>query len=161
MLTEEQKRINGPNTRWFPKEQEPAPIVIGEAMPLSHPAESAFVAQPGGDEMATPVSRARGLTLRMAPLLAISLAVSVALVALVFRNPIENWPMVLLAWGVFSLAAWHFADRREYQFSRNGLERHRADLAASLYAQDSRQQYELRRRQLDYYLHELEQRNGN
>jgi hypothetical protein len=52
-----------------------------------------------------------------------------------------------------------YADRQEYRYSRNGLERHRIDRAVELATTQMEQNHELRREAIGAFIQYLEQKH--
>jgi|GEM_PF-2749802 hypothetical protein len=151
-LVSQRELVAGPNTRWFnePTPPPPMPMEVVKSPPML--VEPAFHAQPGADEKSTPRSRAVGLVIRSIPLLLVWLVLSIGMVWLLA----VEWPWIFIFWGLLSAVTWLLHDRREYEYSRGGVERHRADRAYQLKRLEMVQNHELRREMLRRYLDALE-----
>lgn len=112
----------------------------------THPA--LWEAPGGGDEYATPVTRATGQIIRLIPFSVVWLVLSVGLVMLTGWA----WPWLFVSFASLTAVTFAVMNRQEFDYSRNGLERHRVDKAAALRALELRQQHELRRAALQTYL---------
>ena len=136
--------------RWLAAEPKAPPVEL--LAPLTNaplPADVQALAQTGGsEEYATPVSRAQGQVIRLLPF---SLVWGLLTWGLVWVLGL-SWPYLLLGFAVLTAATYWRMNRDEFEYSRNGLERHRVDTAADLAEKQMDQQHELRRLALDAYL---------
>ena len=137
----------------------PAWLVERQAMPL----EGAWTALEGAQEHTSAMDRAKALRVRLVPFLAtwglVALVVGV-IVALVAKQ----WPagalVTLLLFALLTAVTYYRLNRTDYEYSREGTERHKIDVAADLARRNMAHEHELRRMALETYLRTLEQHEG-
>lgn len=105
----------------------------------------------GATERTSGVDRSKALVIRLLPFTAVWLVLAVAVGWLAGSGILG-----LLIFSGFTGATYALMDRTEYQFSRNGLERHKVNTLAGLKREEMRHQQELRRMALQSYLRQLE-----
>ena len=147
--------VTGPNTRWLPPDAMNFPIErlagsdvgrVGGAMVTVDPA--LYNGTGGSEEYATPVSRAKGQVIRLIPFSLTFMILGVGIVWLLGLT----WPYLLLWFaGLTAFTYWRM-NRDEFEYSRNGLERHRVDAAADLKEKELDQTHELKKMALQAYL---------
>ena len=149
--------VSGPATRWMaPVEQNIAfPIerlaggdvgTVGGHLVTVDPA--LYNGTGGSEEYATPVSRAKGQVIRLAPFAIVWLVLSIGIVWLLGLT----WPYLLLAFSVLTAATFIRLNGQEFEHSRNGVERHRIDSATDLREKELDQTHELKKMALQTYL---------
>ena len=137
-----------------------APGWLVQAQPLD--VATAWQAQQGAREASDPITRARGLQLRVLPFLGLFALGSVALGAVVWLVAGTLPGAALAAVLTFSLAGFITYARlntTDYQYSREGTERHKVDTAADLARTQMENDQELKRLALESYLRQIEGRN--
>lgn len=97
------------------------------------------------------------LILRLTPYSLVWLVLSVGVS---WAASMGGW-FVLILFAALTSVTYAYLDRQEYQFSRNGLERHKVDTLADLKRDEMTHQQELRRMALAATLKMLEVRDGN
>lgn len=148
--------VTGPSTRWLPGDNIQFPIerlaggdvgtVGGGHLATVDPA--LYNGTGGSEEYATPVSRAKGQVIRLLPFSATFLILGIGVVWLLGLT----WPYLLLWFaGLTAFTYWRM-NKDEFEFSRNGLERHRVNAAADLREMELTQQHELKKMALQTYL---------
>ncbi|MCB0082025.1 MAG: hypothetical protein KDE47_13885 [Caldilineaceae bacterium] len=113
--------------------------------------EPAAQAYEGATERTSGVDRSKALVIRLLPFTGVWLVLAVAVAMLA-----GSGVMGLLVFSLFTAATYAAMDRQERQFSRNGLERHKVDVLASLKRDEMRHTQELRRMALRSYLKQIE-----
>lgn len=109
----------------------------------------------GAREVTNPMQRSRALIVRLVPFSVVWLVLSVGI----------SWAAAMGAGFTFicfaglTAVTYAYLDRQEYQFSRNGLERHKVNTLADLKRAEMSHQQELRRMALEATLKQLEGRN--
>lgn len=103
--------------------------------------------------------RAVGFTIRMIPLAAIWLALSLALALTVYLLAGGVFAAVagLMLWGSLTALTWLLHDRQERMFAAGGIERHRLDLAHDLERRRIEHEAEARRAVIQAYLKRMEE----
>lgn len=144
-----------------PPRQTPATVDAPAWLVQQRPLDVGAVWTPtdGARETTSAMDRARALQVRLVPWLAawflIALVVGVA-TALAARQ----WPagalVTVLLFAVLTAVTWTKANRTDYEYSREGTERHRLDTAADLTRQQMEHEHELRRMALQAYLESLD-----
>lgn len=102
----------------------------------------------GSEEYATPVSRAKGQVIRLLPFSLVWLVLTGGLVWLLGLT----FPYLLVGFAVLTAATYLKMNRDEFEFSRNGLERHRVDASADIAEKQLDQNHELKKMALTTYL---------
>ncbi len=103
--------------------------------------EPVFVPHGDVQEHTTPTQRSVALIIRLIPFTIIWFVLSVAVVWLLSVNHAVGY----LLFAVLTALTYYLMDRSEREFSTNGLERHRIDVAASLAREKLRTDAHLRR----------------
>lgn len=111
----------------------------------------------GSTEKTHSMDRARALVVRLAPFSAVWLTLAIGVS---WWASLGGW-FVLCLFSGLTAVTYAYLDRQEYQFSRNGLERHKVNTLASLKRDEMSHQQELRRMALEATLKMMETRNGN
>lgn len=142
--------VTGPNTKWFPADRSSFPLasLVGQQDGGSLAMESPLSSVSGSEEHATPVSRAQGQVIRLLPFTLVWLVLAVGIVWVLGMS----WPWLLLMFGGFTAATYWRMNRDEFEFSRNGLERHRVDAYTDLREKELDQSHELKKMALTAYL---------
>jgi hypothetical protein len=104
--------------------------------------------------------RAAGFVLRMAPLSAIWLILSIAVAIVLAMLAGGLWATVggLVLWGSLTALTYLAHDRQERQFAAGGIERHRLDLAADIELKRMENEHELRKAVIGAHIKQLEVR---
>ena len=150
--------VSGPATRWLAPQQDNVnfPIEhlvgndvgqVGGALTTIDP-QLTLGSVSGSEEYATPVSRAKGQVIRLLPFSVIWLFLTGGLVWLLGLS----FPYLLLGFAVLTAATYWRMNRDEFEYSRNGLERHRVDAATDLREKELDQTHELKKMALTTYL---------
>lgn len=150
----------------------PAPLATRQPVTIDAPAwlatsqpvdlTQALTAVDGAQERTSAMDRARALRVRLLPfvLLWALLAVIVFVVVLLVA---QNAPGAalggLLAFTALTAFTYYRLNRTDYDYSREGTERHKVDTAAYLVERQMDHEQELRRMALEAYLKTLEGRN--
>ena len=148
----QRQEVSGPATRWLPGDNIQFPIErlaggdVGQVGGV--PVDLALYQPAGSEEYATPVSRAKGQLIRLLPFTAVWLILAVGVVWLLGLT----WPWLLLWFGIATAFTYWRMNRDEFEFSRNGLERHRVNAAADLKEKELDQTHELKKMALTTYL---------
>jgi hypothetical protein len=114
--------------------------------------EPVFVPQDSVRENATPLQRSLALIVRLLPFTAIWLILSLAVVWMLDVDEIVGY----LLFALLTASTYYRMDRSEREFSTNGLERHRIDVAAGLVREKLRTDARMRREITQAYLKYLE-----
>jgi hypothetical protein len=154
--------VSGPNTRWLAPSDanDPPAALLGPVTPATVVYDPAFTSHEnsGSEEYATPVSRAHGQVIRLIPFSIIWLLLTGGIVMLFGLG----FPYLLAGFAVLTAGTYWRMNRDEFQYSRNGLERHKVDSAVTVRLTELQQSHELRKMALDGYLRQLEGGNrGN
>lgn len=148
--------VSGPATRWLPGDNIAFPVEklaggdvgqVGGAIAIAD-ADRVLGAVNGSEEYATPISRAKGQVIRLLPFTVVWLILTGGLVWLLGLT----WPYLLLGFAVLTAASYVKMNRDEFDYSRNGLERHRINAAADIAEKQLDQQHELKKMALTTYL---------
>lgn len=102
----------------------------------------------GTSERTTSMDRSRALVVRLAPFSVVWLVLSVG----VSWAASMGAAFTLMLFAGLTACTYAYLDRQEYQFSRNGLERHKVNTLASLKRDEMAHQQELRRMALEAHL---------
>lgn len=111
----------------------------------------------GSQERTSGMDRSLALVVRLAPFSVVWLVLAIGVS---WAASMGGWFVLCLFAGLTSVT-YAYLDRQEYQFSRNGLERHKVDTLADLKRDEMAHQQELRRMALESTLKMLEARNGD
>ena len=139
-----QRRQNAPSFEVMPIDTQQPIIAI----------EQAAQGYEGATERTSGVDRSKALVIRLLPFTAVWLVLAVAVGWLAGSGIVG-----LLIFAAFTGATYAAMDRTEYQFSRNGLERHKVNTLAGLKREEMRHQQELRRMALQSYLKQIEDKS--
>ena len=142
--------VEGPNTRWLLPEQEPPAQLLA---PMNQPTvyvEPAFTSHEnsGSEEYATPISRAQGQVIRLLPFSAVWLILTGGMVWLLGLS----FPFLLVGFAILTAATYLVMNRDEFEYSRNGLERHKVNAALEVRLLQMQQDHELKQKMMDAYL---------
>lgn len=119
--------------------------------------DDALTTLEGARETTSGMDRSKALVVRLMPYSAVWLVLSVGVS---WAASMGGW-FVLIFFAALTSVTYAYLDRQEYQFSRNGLERHKVDTLADLKMAEMSHQQELRRMALEATLKMLETRDGN
>ena len=119
--------------------------------------DEALTTLEGARESTSGMDRSKALVVRLMPYSAVWLVLSVGVS---WAASMGGW-FVLIFFAALTSCTYAYLDRTEYQFSRNGLERHKVDTLAGLKRDEMAHQQELRRMALEATLKMLETRDGN
>ena len=137
----------------------PAWLVERQAMPL----EGAWTALEGAQERTSAMDRAKALRVRLVPWLWAWGAVSAVFGGAVLLA-VKQWPMgamvTLLLFALLTAVTYYRLNRTDYEYSREGTERHKIDVTADLARRKLAHEHELRRMALETYLRTLERHEG-
>ena len=150
--------VSGPATRWMPGDNIDFPIErlgggdVGTVGGALAPLDPAILGAVGGsEEYATPTSRAKGQVLRLLPFTAVWLILTGGLVWLLGLA----FPFFLVGFALLTAATYLRMNLDEFRYSRNGLERHRVNVAADVRFDEAEKTHELRMKALSGYLKHL------
>lgn len=110
--------------------------------------DDALTTLEGARETTSGMDRSKALVVRLAPFTAVWLVLSVGVS---WAASMGGWFTLCLFAGL-TASTYAFMDKREYEYSRNGLERHKVDTLASLKRDEMAHQQELRRMALEAHL---------
>lgn len=145
------------HTQYLARQQQNAPqweVLPADGQQPVIAVENAIQGHEGATENTTGMDRSKALVVRLLPFTAVWLVLAVA-IGLLSSSGIVG----LLVFSLFTGATYFLMDRTEYQFSRNGLERHKVNTLADLKREEMRHAQELRRLALQSYLKQLEDKN--
>lgn len=147
--------VSGPATRWMAGDGPDFPIEQmmnmgqGGAMVTIDPA----LHQTGGSESyETPISSAKGQVIRLLPMTAVWLVLTVGLVWLLGLT----WPYLLIGFSALTAATYWRMNLDGHEHSRNGLERYRVRAATQVRLDENAKSHELRKMALEGYLRSIE-----
>lgn len=126
-------------------------------VPTTVVVDDALTTLEGAKESTSGMDRSKALVVRLMPYSAVWLVLSVGVS---WAASMGGW-FVLIFFAALTSVTYAYLDRTEYQFSRNGLERHKVDTLADLKRDEMSHQQELRRMALEATLKMLEVRDGN
>lgn len=131
--------------------------VRGGAYPLDDNGEVIHVGQPlaahhGAQEQTSGMDRSLSLVVRLAPFTVVWLVLSVSVSFAVGMG----WAWTFLVFSGLTAITYGMMDKREYSYSRNGLERHKVDTLAELKELEMNQAHELRSKWVDAQIRYLE-----
>lgn len=110
--------------------------------------DDALTTLEGAREVTSGMDRSKALVVRLVPYSALWLVLSVGVS---WAASMGGW-FVLICFAALTSVTYAYLDRTEYQFSRNGLERHKVDTLAGLKRDEMSHQQELRRMAMDAHL---------
>jgi len=151
------EQLSGPNTRWMLPDQPGMdfPIAalaghdLGQVGGALSRTDTAILGTVGGsEEYATPVSRAKGQVIRLLPFTVVWLLLTGGLVWVLGLT----FPYLLIGFAVLTAATYVKMNGQEFEFSRNGLERHRVDASAEIRLDEAEKAHELKKMALVAYL---------
>lgn len=138
-----------------------APAWLTERQPLA--VDAVWTPVDGAQERTSAMDRAKALQVRLVPFLVAwagvggVVGVSVWLLA-------GTWPAGAMAGALLfaglTAVTYYRLNRTDYDYSREGTERHRLDTAADLARRQMNHEHELRRMALETYLRTLERHEG-
>jgi CHASE3 domain sensor protein len=109
------------------------------------------------------MDRAKALRVRLVPFL-VTWGLLAGVVGVVVWQVAKQWPagalLALLLFATLTAVTYYRLNRTDYDYSREGTERHRLDTAADLARRQMNHEHELRRMALDTYLRTLERHEG-
>ena len=149
--------VSGPATRWMLPEQPGVDFPIEKLAgadvgqvggPLAQLDPAILGAVGGSEEYATPISRAKGQLIRLLPFSLVWLALTGGAVWLLGLT----FPSLLVGFGLLTAATYWRMNLDEFEFSRNGLERHRVNVAADVRFDEAEKTHELKKIALTTYL---------
>jgi len=111
----------------------------------------------GSSERTSGMDRSLALVVRLAPFSVVWLTLAIGVS---WAASMGGWFTLCLFAGLTAVT-YAYLDRQEYQFSRNGLERHKVDTLADLKMAEMGHQQELRRMALEATLKMLEVKDGD
>lgn len=111
----------------------------------------------GSSEKTTSMDRSTALVVRLAPFSVVWLCLAIGVS---WAASMGGW-FTLVFFSALTAVTYAYLDRQEYQFSRNGLERHKVNTLAGLKRDEMTHQQELRRMALEATLKMLEARDGD
>lgn len=144
------------------REQKPPPI-SGEILQSFMPADgqtiyvdNAMLSRDGAHERTSAIDRSKAFILRISWLAVVWLLLAIGVS---WAASMGGWFTLIMFTGLTS-ATYAYLDRQEREFSVNGLERHRIDVAADLRRDEMTHAQELRRMALEATIKQLEVRNA-
>jgi hypothetical protein len=143
--------ISGPNTRWMlPEQQPPAQLLAPMQQGAIVTVDPAFTSHEnsGSEEYATPGSRAVGQLIRLLPFTIVWALLVWGMVWLLQLSA----PYFLFGFAVLTAATYWKMNRDEFDYSRNGLERHKVDSALEVRLTQMEYDQQLKSKSLDAYL---------
>lgn len=102
----------------------------------------------GSTERTTSMDRSTALVVRLAPFSVVWLCLAIGVS---WAASMGGW-FTLVFFSALTAVTYAYLDRQEYQFSRNGLERHKVNTLAGLKRDEMTHQQELRRMALEAHL---------
>ena len=138
-----------------------APAWLVERQPM--PLEGAWTALEGAQEHTSAMDRAKALRVRLVPFL-LTWGLIAAVVGIVVAMVAQQWPtgalVTLLLFALLTAVTYYRLNRTDYEYSREGTERHKIDVTADLARRNMAHEHELRRMALETYLRTLERHEG-
>jgi hypothetical protein len=151
----------------------PAPLATRQPVTIDAPAwmvqqqpldlTRALEVADGAQERTSAMDRAKALRVRLVPFLWgwVGLSVIVgAVVLMVAQNAPGAALLALLTFSGLTSVTYYRLNRTDYDYSREGTERHKVDTSAYLVERQMDNEHELRRMALDAYLQTLERNEG-
>lgn len=126
----------------YPLVDEGDVIQVGQPLSAHH----------GANEQTTGMDRSLSLVVRLAPFTVVWLVLSVSVSFAVGMG----WAWTFLTFSGLTAITYGMMDKREYRYSRNGLERHKVDTLADLKELEMNQAHELRSKWLDAQIRQME-----
>jgi Flp pilus assembly protein TadB len=152
-----------------------APAPLAKAQPITIDAPAWMVQQQqqdltraletadGAQERTSAMDRAKALRVRLLPFVGLWALMSVivfVVVLMVAQNAPGAALLALLAFTALTAYTYYRLNRTDYDYSREGTERHKVDTTAYLVERQMDHEQELRRMALDAYLQVLERNEG-
>lgn len=138
-----------------------APGWMTERQPLA--VDAVWTPVEGAQERTSAMDRAKALRVRLVPFL-VTWALIAGVVGVVVWQVAQQWPagalLALLLFAALTAVTYYRLNRTDYDYSREGTERHRLDTAAGLARQRMAHEHELRRMALQAYLESLDRHEG-
>jgi hypothetical protein len=138
-----------------------APAWLTERQPLA--VDAVWTPVDGAQERTSAMDRAKALRVRLVPFL-VTWGLIAGVVGVVVWQVAKQWPagalLALLLFATLTAVTYYRLNRTDYDYSREGTERHRLDTAADLARRQMNHEHELRRMALDTYLRTLERHEG-
>jgi len=158
-------RRNGPTFVAAEPRQPPAvidaPAWMVERQPMA--VDAVWTPVEGAQDRTSAMDRARALQVRLLPFLAVWGLIAVV-VGVVVALLAKGWPagalLGVLVFAGLTAVTYYRLNRTDYDYSREGTERHRLNTAADLARRRMNHEHELRRMALDAYLQSLERHEG-
>lgn len=150
--------LTGPNTRWLKplagESHEPPAALLTPVQTAPVIYDPAFTSHEnsGSEEFATPGSRAVGQLIRLLPFTAVWALLVWGMVWILGLDA----PYFLAGFALLTAATYWRMNKDEFNFSRNGLERHKVDAALEVRLTELDNSHQLRMKALDGYLRHLE-----
>lgn len=127
------------------------------SVPTTVVVDDALQTLEGSSEKTTSMDRSTALVVRLAPFSVVWLILAIGVS---WAASMGGW-FVLCMFAGLTAVTYAYLDRQEYQFSRNGLERHKVNTLAGLKRDEMTHQQELRRMALEATLKMLEAKDGD
>jgi hypothetical protein len=138
-----------------------APAWMVERQPMA--VDAVWTPVEGAQDRTSAMDRARALQVRLVPFVAVWGLIAVA-VGVVVALLAKGWPagalLGVLLFAGLTAVTYYRLNRTDYDYSREGTERHRLNTAADLARRRMNHEHELRRMALDAYLQSLERHEG-
>ena len=135
-----------------PDEPPAALLVPVQTAPVIYDPAFTSYESSGSAEHATPRSRAIGQVIRLLPF---SLVWALLVWGLVWILGLSA-PYFLAGFALLTAVTYYRMDKNEFQYSRNGLERHKVDSALTVRLTELHNSHELRKIAVEGYLRHLE-----
>lgn len=119
--------------------------------------DAGVMAHEGAREVTSGYDRSIALVIRLAPFSAVWLILAIGIS---WAASMGGWFTLMLFSGLTAVT-YAYLDRQEYQFSRNGLERHKVNTLADLKRDQMSHEQELKRMALEATIRMLEARNSD
>jgi hypothetical protein len=134
-----------------------APAWLVERQPMA--LDAVWTPVDGAQERTSAMDRAKALRVRLVPFL-VTWALIAVVVGVVVAMVAKQWPagamLAVLLFALLTAVTYYRLNRTDYDYSREGTERHRLDTAADLARRRMNHEHELRRMALETYLRSLE-----
>ena len=134
-----------------------APAWLTERQPLD--VGAVWTPTDGAQERTSAMDRAKALRVRLVPFL-VTWGLIAGVVGVVVWQVAKQWPagalLALLLFATLTAVTYYRLNRTDYDYSREGTERHRLDTAADLARQRMQHDYELHRMALGAYIEALD-----
>lgn len=134
-----------------------APAWMVERQPMA--VDAVWTPVEGAQDRTSAMDRARALQVRLVPFVAVWGVIAVV-VGVVVTMVAQQWPagalLGLLLFAGLTAVTYYRLNRTDYDYSREGTERHRLNTAADLARRRMNHEHELRRMALEAYLESLD-----